>query len=190
MKRVSKIKLLVSIVLLVLLVAGCSREVEQTPESTQAPDSPPLDITYCDIAPSDLCLEGFGQEDEDKMLILFKANDSAFADIYIRSGQEEDEVTFECMGSQIFPENVFCLGDAFSEGEKINLEVFSRSDERLVAIGVFNVQYGAIPTPDVEFGEFPPTTPPAPAPSTPTLDASYPNYPNPTPSYPNPTSTP
>jgi hypothetical protein len=188
MKHSLKTKLLGLLVLSVVFVAGCTREAEQTP-STQTPDAPPLDITYCDIAPSDLCLEGFGEEDEDKMLILMKAHDQFFTDIYVHAEQEEEVVLFECLASLIFPENVFCIGDAFSEEKKIKLEIFSKNDDRLVAIGVFNVQYSAISTPDVEFGASP-AVPAEPIISTPTPGTTYPNYPNPTPSYPNSTPTP
>jgi len=175
--------------LLALLFAGCCREVEPTPEATET-SKPPLGITYCDIDPSDICLEGFGLEDDDKMLLLFRADDRFFADIYIRADQDQDEVVFECLQSQNFLENVYCLGEAFPEGENIKLNIFSKSNDRLIAEGIFIVEYGSLPEPDVVFGVATPTVT-APAPKTgssPTPRPSYPNYPNP--SYPNPTSTP
>lgn len=174
----------------VLLFAGCRREVESTPTATGTPE-PPFGITYCDIDPSDMCLEGFElEEDEDKMLILFKADDHFFADIYILADQDQEEVVFECLQSQNFPENVYCLGDAFAEGESIKLNIHAKSNDRLIAEGIFIVKYGSLPEPDVEFGAATPTaTVPVPRTvSSPTPRPSYPNYPNP--SYPNPTVTP
>lgn len=201
----------ISLILLSLaLVTACNRETEQTPDATKTSAPPPLSITYCDIAPSDLCLEGFGQEGEDKMLILFKADDWAFADIMVHVDHPDGEVIFECQQSQNFPENVYCLGDAFDDEENIKLEIYSKEDEKLIAVGVFFVEYGYIPAPDVEFGVPTPEIVAADATSTPeyvdlsdpnptsTPDPAYPNYPNPTSSsgsatsssYPNPTPAP
>ena len=183
--------------LIVLLLAGCSRETEPTLEVSPTPGPPPFEVTYCDITPSsDLCLEGFGQQEEDKMLILLIANDRFFANIYIRADLDQEEVVFECQQSQNFLENVYCLGDAFPEEENIKLNIHAKSNDRLIAEGVFIVQYGALPEPDVEFGVATPTaTVPAPTSipspisiSSPTPEPSYPNYPNP--SYPNQTATP
>lgn len=181
--------------LIVLLFAGCSRETEPTPEASPTSGPPPFEVTYCDIAPSsDLCLEGFGQQEEDKMLILFIANDRFFANIYIRTDLDQEEVVFECQQSQNFLENVYCLGDAFPEEENIKLNIHAKSNDKLIAQGVFIVQYGALPEPDVEFDIATPTAiVPVPTPvsspvPSPTPEPSYPNYPNP--SYPNQTATP
>ena len=184
-------KYLALILFSVLLLAGCSRATEPTPEATSTPEPPPFEVTYCDIAPSsDLCLEGFGLEDEDKMLILFSADDRFFADIYIRADLDQDEVVFECEQSQNFLENVYCLGDAFPEEENIKLNIHAESNDKLIAEGVFIVQYGALPEPDVEFDVVTPaatSTGPPPIPPPPP-EPSYPNYPNS--SYPNPTAAP
>ena len=178
-------KLICSVLLPLALLTSCSREAEQMPEATQTLAPPPLNITYCDIAPSDLCLEGFGQEGEDKMLILFKADDRSFADIYVRVDQPEGEVVFECLQSKDFPENVYCLGDAFPDEARLKLDIYSKSNEKIIAMGVFIVQYVTLPAPDVEFGVATPeatvsVSTPVPIP---TPEPSYPNYPNP--SYPN-----
>jgi hypothetical protein len=186
-------KLIWLILMSLALATGCNREIEQTPEATQTPPPLPLNITYCDIAPSDLCLEGFGQAGEDEMLILFKADDRSFADIYVRVDQPEGEVAFECQQSQDFPENVYCLGAAFPDEARIKLDIYSKSDESLIAIGVFIVQYSGITAPDVDFGIETPeatATGSTPAPTS-TPEPNYPNYPNyPNPSFPNSTSTP
>ena len=176
--------------LLVLLLAGCSREAASTPEATSTPEPALFDVTYCDIDPSDMCLEGFGLEDEGKTLILFRADDRFFTNIYIRADQDQEEVVFECQQSQNFLENVYCLGDALPEDESIKLNIYSKSSNELIAEGIFIVQYGSLPEPDVEFGAATPTaTAPAPTSvSSSTPKPSYPNYPNP--SYPNATATP
>lgn len=176
--------------ILVLLFAGCSREAASTPRATSTPEPLLFDVTYCDIDPSDMCLEGFGLEGEGKMLILFRADDRFFADIYIRADQGQEEVVFECQQSQNFLENVYCLGDALPEDESIKLNIYSKGSDELIAEGIFIVQYGSLPKPDVEFGVATQTAA-APVPtsvSSPTPKPSYPNYPNP--SYPNATAIP
>jgi hypothetical protein len=176
-----------------LVVAGCNSEPEPTPTTTTTPEPPPLAITYCDIDRSDLCLEGFGLDNDERLLILFKADDRLFANIYIRSDGPDGEMIFECRQSEDFLENVYCLGDEFTEGESVKLNIHSKRNDRLIALGVFNVQYTNLPTRDVVF-EVDATQIPSPAiaaePVTPTLVPSYtnPSYPNP--AYPNPTSAP
>jgi hypothetical protein len=176
-----------------LVVAGCNPEPEPTPTTTTTPEPPPLAITYCDIDRSDLCLEGFGLDNDERLLILFKADDRLFANIYIRSDGPDGEMIFECRQSEDFLENVYCLGDEFTEGESVKLNIHSKRNDRLIALGVFNVQYTNLPTRDVVFeGDATPIPSPAIAaePVTPTLVPSYtnPSYPNP--AYPNPTSAP
>jgi len=172
--------------LIVLLLVGCNREAEITPEETQTPE-PPLGVTYCDIDPSDMCLVGFGLDIDDRLLILFRADDRFYADIYIRADGPEGEMIFECQQSENFPENVYCLGDKYSDGDLIKLYIYAKGNDKLIALGVFDVRYVTLPIRDVTFAAdgtpTPSSGPPSPA-------TSYPNPAYPNPSYPNPTSTP
>jgi hypothetical protein len=187
----AQISLLALIVL--ALLPGCSRGAEPTPEATQTPAPPPFEVTYCDINPSsDMCLDGFGTDADGNLLILFKANDLFFADIYIHADGPEGKIDFECQESENFLENVYCLGGPYPEQELIKLNIYSKSNNALVAIGVFNVAYSSLPEPDVVFGVTP-TPQPSPTSVSPTLLSPTssplpPSYPNP--SYPNPTSAP
>lgn len=183
--RTTQIFLLVMITL--VLLTGCSQRAEPTPEATQTPAPPPFEVTYCDINPSDMCLAGFGTDANGKLLILFKANDRSFADIYIRTDGPEGKIYFECQESKNFLENVYCLGEPYPEQELIKLNIYSRINDALIAIGVFNVEYSSLPKPDVVFGV---TLTPQPSPISSPPTPSYPNPSYPNPSYPNPTSTP
>ena len=193
MKRFAREDQTISLVLIILvLLAGCSRGAEPTLEATQTPLPPPFEVTYCDINPSDMCLDGFGTDADGNLLILFKADDRFFADIYIHADGPEGKIDFECQESENFLENVYCLGQPYPEQELIKLNIYSKSNDALIAIGVFDVAYSSLPAPDVVFG----TTPtPSPFPgknTTPTssLEPSYPNPSYPNLSYPNPTSAP
>ena len=177
--------------LAVLLLAGCSRGAELTQVATQTLE-PPLNITYCDINPSDMCLEGFSLDIDERLLILFKADDRFFADIYVRADGPDGEILFECQQSNNFLENVYCLGDSYPEGELIKLNIYANSNDRLIAMGVFDVQYNNLPERDVTFGVEVTPTPVLVPPAT-TAPTSVPSYPNPSypnSAYPNPTSTP
>lgn len=184
--------MLLGVLFLVLLV-NCRQKVEQAPENTLTPVPTPFGITYCDIKPSDLCLDGFGLEDEDKMLILFKADDRTYANIKVLMEQSEGEFDLECLQSKTFLESVYCQGEAVPDGEKIELSIYSASDGVMRAKGAFIVYYGYLPEPDVEFESTPNVTPtatpgsayPNPATPTSTLEPEYPNPSYPNPSYPN-----
>lgn len=188
---VQKERVLWLVTIALVLLAGCSQAPEATPQPTQTPLPPPLDITYCDIDPADICLEGFGLDIQERLLVLFRVvEDPLYTGLYIRTDGPDGEVLFECQQSQNFPENIYCLGEPFPEGEFIKLNIYSQASNKLLAIGVFNVQYGDLPEADVVF-EADITPVPSPRPTlTPSPQPSYPNPSYPNPSYPNPTSSP
>ena len=192
MKFFLKKKYVFLIILILLFPTACNgsadqsadQNADQNAEDSQAPSAAsPLNIAYCNTSSADLCLEGFGEEGEAKLLILFKADNPLFNDIYIGIEKDKDEVLFQCLQSQEFPENIYCSGDLFPNGESIQLNVYSK-DKELIAEGEFTIQYGDIQqSDDVELEDSESETSSADYPS-----SSYPNYPNS--SYENPTSTP
>jgi hypothetical protein len=173
----SKKPTLAVVAFILVLLTACSREADPTPRATQTPLPPPVGVTFCDIDPADICLEGFGLDIEENLLVLFKVKDQVYADIYIRADGPDSEKFFECQQSENFPENIYCIGEPFPEGELIKLNIYSKSSNKLIAIGVFNVQFSNLPEPDFVFG-------------TPSPEPSYPNPSYPNPSYPNPTALP
>lgn len=181
-------KNLLLVLLVLILLTGCRRGVEATLEATPSPEPKPLGVTYCNIAASDLCLEGFGLDSDGRLLILLRADDRFFADIYILANGPEGEIFFECQQSEHFLENVYCQGEPFEEGELIKLNIHSQGNDQLVALGVFTVQYGDLPAPDVAFAAD--ATPrPVPTPVSTPVSTQAPSYPNssyPNSDYPNP----
>ena len=174
-------KLTLAIVAFILvLLTACSRGADPTPRATLTPLPPPVSVTFCDIDPADICLEGFGLDIEENLLVLFKVKDQVYADIYIRADGPDDEILFECQQSENFTENVYCIGAPFPEGELIKLNIYSKSSNKLIAIGVFNVQFDNLPEPDITFeaDATPTPSPVADATATSSPEPSYPSYPN------------
>lgn len=167
-----------------ILLTACSRVAEPTPQATQTALPPPFDVTYCDIDPAVICLEGFGLDPEERLLVLFKVIDQDYSKIYIHADGPDGEIVFECQQSDEFPENVYCLGAPFPDEELIKLNIYSKSSNKLLAIGVFKVQYAELPEPDIVF-EINATPTPSPEPSSTEPSGTEPSYPNPT-AYPNP----
>ncbi len=151
-----KIPFLILIPLLLLSACSSAPAPQEEPSPTPLPSLP-----YCNEDDTDICLEGFGQENEEHTIILLKANNQSYRDIYL---QVDEDNTFTCLQTEEFPENIYCSGLFFQNGEEILIEVYSNLNEELIAQGEFTIQYGAYQTP-------PNLQPPA----------SYPNYPN----YPN-----
>ena len=173
--------LLITIALLVLITA-CSSESKDTPEPTSLPAQTSRTIDYCNNDSTDLCLEGFGEEGDEVLLILLKATNIGFRDIYINVEKDGAEIQFTCASSAGFPENIYCSGNIVPNGENIQLKIYTKENKKLIAEGAFTVQYGDIQgsgnVEDNKSGS-----------ERPELDSqNYPNYPNS--SYQNPTSTP
>ena len=186
MKILVQKRLIVLLIVTIILLASCSSDKKTTPEPSKT--LPYLSIAYCNIDSDNLCLEGFGQEGEDNMLILFKANNPDFANIYVRANENKEDIEFNCSVSEEFSENIYCVGEKFPNGEEIDLKIYTKNDQELIATGKFKIQYGNIQMPDnmnlskdsdnYEAGSSSPDSP------------NYPNHPN-YPNYPNyPNSTP
>jgi hypothetical protein len=132
-----------------------------------------------------MCLEGFGLNADERLLILFKTTKPRYRNIYIRADVPDGESRFECQQSQNPQENVYCLGEPIDEKELIKLNIYAKKSNKLIAIGVFNVQLTSLPEPELMFGAA--ITPTPASASVPASTPSYPNPTGPTPSYPNPT---
>jgi len=173
-----------------IFLAGCRQKQTQQPDPTQTPAPKPLAITYCDINPSDLCLVGFGLDDEAGMLTLFNTSQPSFHNMDAFIAQLGGDIPLDCKQSQAFPESIYCAGEAIDPGESIALEIYSRGNGILLARGVFIIQLSSLPPPDVKFGlaalsatptiTVLPTKPTSPAFATRT-QRSPASYPNPTP---------
>jgi len=172
MKKPNKL-FLVFFPLLILLSSCATPAPEKEIEETQAPAF--AEITYCNIDDSTLCLEGFGKESGENLIILFKADNPDFENIYLRVNKNS---RFQCAKSQEFPENIYCIGEIIPNGTEIEINVYTDTDNTQLASGKFTIQYGKLQlAEDTKFEET--STPQIPPPY-----PDYPNYPN-HPNYPN-----
>ena len=114
-------RILLLVLSMLFSLTACSSETEDV-KKTRLPEQ--INITYCNISHKSLCVEGFGQESAGNLLILLKAEDPSLRDIYIQS-KEKDSI-FTCLQSQDFPENLYCTGETFLNGEDIALNIYTK----------------------------------------------------------------
>lgn len=162
------------IVLFLFFLSSCinqtGKEVFQTPEPNTLKH-----IAYCNINSSKLCVEGFGKDNNQHLIILFQSKAIVDKDITVYLTSNEERVPFICSRSEEFPENIYCTGPILPEaGDTIKIDAFSTDNTKLLGSGNFRIQYGQIEflgkLPVVPIAEENTQSP-----------ASYPNYPN----YPN-----
>jgi len=160
-------KLFLAFALSLILLNSCTPTSKK--ETEESPPPPIAEISYCNMDDSTLCLEGFGEENEENLIILFKSNSSEFKDIYLRINKNGENIPYQCAQSQEFPENIYCIGDFFPNDEEITIGVYTFNNDTPIGKGKFTIQYGDLQlSDDVEF-ENSPTFPDYP---------NYPNYPN------------
>ena len=190
MKHFLQKKLFIIILLLLLINTACSNKTEDLPTVSQnTSNQTALEINYCNIDASNLCLEGFGREGEDKLIILFKADNPSFTNIYVSVEKNNNEVAFECISIEEFETNIYCTGGVFPNRENIQVNVYSKENDEFIAKGEFTLQYGVIQIPNnAEFETLIAPTPSSSSKNPTAQSPSYPNYPNS--SYENPTETP
>lgn len=141
-------------------------------------------LPYCSDDASNLCVEGFGKEADEKLIVLFQSKKNN--EISVRATDENgQETALDCYPAEGFSQNIYCIGVILPEsGSKLKIDAYETGSSKLLGSGNFHIQYGQIefagkipasPTPQesVSYPNSESETPPNPA--------SYPNYPN----YPN-----
>ncbi|MBT3190011.1 MAG: hypothetical protein HN736_14790 [Anaerolineae bacterium] len=173
MKNFIQKKLFLLLISLLILLSSCNREFKDAVETPTLQAS--VEFTYCNINSSNLCIEGFGKENENKTIILFKIEKANFPNFYLRVNESQEDITYTCSSSQDFPRNAYCVGEIFPNNEKISIDVYATESDSLIVTGEFTIQYGKLKTPEDLNAPQNPSQPDYPNYS------DYPNYPN----YPN-----
>ena len=193
--RRSQLFVLAGIVILALLVLTW-RVVALQQAASEATVEPVLKIGYCGADPEALCVLSFGRYAEENMVVNLFVPDRRFPDFYLKIKRVTGESLYECETDKEVRTSVFCYGDMVNLQEKMEVSLFAKKDDGLLAIGNFTLNAILISEP-VQAGKKDGTTTPestvdeTPAPTllaktpiamdtpTPTAtftpDASYPN---------------
>ena len=166
--------------LFVFIISGCGKKPEDTANGLNTLQH----LAYCSEGDSRLCVEGFGKEKNEHLVILLRTKDKRDTDIFLEIKTGEKKIVFECYPSDEFAFNIYCVGDILPDsGATIGINAYSMGGNNLLGSGNFRIQYG--PT---EFIETPPDPQDIPSnaeanpiySNTPTSPSSpsYPNYPN------------
>ena len=196
--RRSRLFVLAGIILLALL-AVTWRIVSLQKAASKVDVEPVLKIGYCGTEPDELCILSFGRDVDENMVVNIFSPNRKFPEFYVKIKRAAGESVYECEKDKEIRTNVFCYGDLANLQERMEVRLFAKEDERLLAMGDFTLKALLISEPSVaENSEDIPTLEAAvkeiPTPGfntsaatitpTPTPDASYPNPSYPNPSYP------
>lgn len=178
------------IFLLFLFTVSC-REALPAPQSLDENlPSSLAELSYCNEDDSGLCLEGFGKEKDEKLIILLQDNNRLITRLQVQEEGKSSQYDFKCAYPENFPQYIYCVGDFIENGALIQLSVYDVAG-KLSAQGKFAIQQGDLSSFVGDIAVEPVLTPTA----IPTKDIddensenlpspNYPNYPN-YPSYPN-----
>lgn len=145
----------------IFALEGCSSFANKKSPS-ESTGQPVINLTYCNVnVQSKLCVASFGVENENKTLVNFIAEDPAFPDVSLKIQRNGIQNVYECQRVEDFPNSIYCTGEKLSLGETIDVEVFSKDEETLIAKGSFDISFLAISTPILSFSTQTSSTSPA-----------------------------
>ncbi len=169
--------------------------------ASEAVSEPVLKISYCGAEPEELCVLSFGRDLDENMVVNIFVPDRKFPSFYLKIKRIAGESVYECEKDKEVPTNVYCHGSMVNLQERMEISLFARADEQLIAAGDFTLkailisessQAGVVDGTSESgsiVGKTPTVTelfnaPAATSTPTQTPDASYPNSSYPNSSYP------
>lgn len=183
---------LAGIVLLTLLALAW-RIVSLQKAASEVVSEPVLKIGYCGAEPDELCVLSFGRDVDENMVVNIFSPDRKLSAFYLKIKRAAGESVYECEKDKEVPTNVYCYGDMVNLQERMEVSLFAKNDEQLIAVGNFILRAILISEPSFAEGSGGVSTLEATVDETPTFIGSF-NTPvaTPTPtqtpdvSYPNP----
>jgi hypothetical protein len=120
----------VSVFILLALIGGMAigRALSEKPE-------PALKLSYCGAVPGELCVLSFGRDLENNMIISLFVPDRDFPGFYMKVKRAAGESIYECQKNEVAPTNVYCIGESIGLQEKMEIDLVSNEDGRLLAVG-------------------------------------------------------
>ncbi|MBK8781570.1 MAG: hypothetical protein IPO22_07135 [Anaerolineales bacterium] len=108
--------------------------------ASEAVSEPVLKISYCGAEPEELCVLSFGRDVDENMVVNIFVPDRKFPDFYLKIKRTAGESVYECEKDKEVPTNVYCYGDMVNLQERMEISLFAREDERLIAAGDFTLK--------------------------------------------------
>lgn len=189
--RKSILLVLAGVILLALFALVWRAVALQRAASVVAPQ-PILKISYCGAEPQELCVLSFGRDAEENLAVNLFVPDRKFPDFYLKIKRITGESAYECEKNKEVPTSVFCYGDMVSLQEKMEIGLYSKVDDHLLAAGTLALNALLLSTQSLGGGGIPTAAPARAASATPETIVSTNETPvvtvtfTPDPSYPNP----
>ncbi len=136
--RKSILLVLAGILSLVLLLLTW-RVISLQRIASEATVEPVLKIGYCGAEPEGLCVLSFGRDAEENMMVNVFVPDRKFPDFYLKIKRITGESLYECEKDKEVRTSVFCYGDMVNLQEKMEVSLFAKKDDGLLAMGNFTL---------------------------------------------------
>ena len=138
----------VLIVLVSVIVYSAGRSQSSKVKHSQVGSRHPASaLGYCSSDQSQLCVLSFGQIVNGPMRVDFLSN-ADYPEFVLRAINNGVESTYECQSEEEAPENRYCTGMVQAPGAILELSLFSKKDNGLLAKGTFSLIGVALLTPE------------------------------------------
>jgi hypothetical protein len=127
----------------ILVVGACNilSIIKPQPTATSLPR-----LSNCDTGASVLCVVSFGTDINNQMLINFIKPTPSFPDFYLKIQHLDTIATYECRTVENTPTSIYCMGDRTPLGDPVDIEVYSKATNLLIARGTLVIAAFALPT--------------------------------------------
>jgi hypothetical protein len=105
-----------------------------------------IKLNYCyDDAPS-ICIVSFGQDSVKNSLIVINNANPSWSALYLRINETGEWKRYECQKVQFSSEIFYCSGTQLQDNGLINVEVYAKNNNHLIASGLVKVSVNGTPT--------------------------------------------
>lgn len=171
--------------------------------SATAPE--PVRLEYCGEDLVEPCVLSFGRDGDGNTIVNLFIPKKRFPAFYLVVGRGSEESRYECDKNEVIEDTVYCIGTPLNLDERIEISLFSKQADQLLAKGRFTLtaflleesdaHVAVLPATPVSSGKRPTATPtkkpldpsyglptsvgkrPTATPTATSTSASYPSYP-------------
>ncbi|MBE0669815.1 MAG: hypothetical protein IH588_04435 [Anaerolineales bacterium] len=115
------------------------RIVSLQKSASQVVSEPVFKITYCGAEPEALCVLSFGRDAEENLVVNVFVPERKFPDFYLKIKRITGESIYECEKNREVQTIVLCYGDMVNLQEKMEISLFAKADDRMLAAGTFTL---------------------------------------------------